>query len=180
MTIEESLGLKLSTLRIKKGDFRNDNNINWYEGGVLKSRVKFDLNTLSKPYYVNLKYRYQSEPLQTLLSLTTTPCNFGGERFWFLCPHDSCNKRCSTLFLKDELFICRECSGYLYEQQINPYYSRFLKQSKKADKLEKNIKRKFYNGKPTKKYAQFSEIEDNYFWTLINDMRGNGRRKRKG
>lgn len=39
-------------------------------------------------------------------------CNYGGERFYFLCPH--CGRRCMKLYLSGARFVCRQCGGLHY------------------------------------------------------------------
>ena len=63
------------------------------------------------------------------ISLTTTPCHYGGVRHWFLCPAvvDGvlCENRVGMLYLPPggELFGCRHCYGLTYEscQQSHKY-----------------------------------------------------------
>ncbi len=63
------------------------------------------------------------------ISITTTPCYYGGVRYWFLCPAvvDGvlCEDRVGVLYLPPggELFGCRKCYGLTYEscQQSHKY-----------------------------------------------------------
>lgn len=48
------------------------------------------------------------------LSLTHSPCNYGGVRFWLLC---SCGKRCTKLFFKRGVYACRQCQQLNYISQ---------------------------------------------------------------
>src|SRR5699024_5907916 len=45
------------------------------------------------------------------VEITTTPCNFGGERPWFLCPGEGCGERVGKLHSPPlgDLFLCRDC-----------------------------------------------------------------------
>lgn len=63
---------------------------------------------------LDLSYNCVDVGNQTI-GLTTSKCNFGGERVWFLCP--ACNKRIGVLYrppLK-QLFLCRQCHNLTYE-----------------------------------------------------------------
>jgi hypothetical protein len=57
------------------------------------------------------------------VELTSTPCNYGGSRLWFLCPlvagDGACRRRCRTLFLPygASHFGCRECHRLTYESR---------------------------------------------------------------
>ena len=63
------------------------------------------------------------------ISLTTTPCHYGGVRHWFLCPAvvDGvlCENRVGKLYLPPaaQVFGCRHCYGLTYEscQQSHKY-----------------------------------------------------------
>lgn len=52
------------------------------------------------------------------IELTSTPCYFGGQRKWFLCP--TCSRRVGTLYCKPLLdeFLCRHCNRLLYRLQL--------------------------------------------------------------
>ena len=63
------------------------------------------------------------------ISITTTPCYYGGVRHWFLCPAvvDGvlCEDRVGVLYLPPgaQVFGCRQCYGLTYEscQQSHKY-----------------------------------------------------------
>lgn len=55
------------------------------------------------------------------IPLTTTPCHFGGKRFWFRCPFvsdgKSCGRRVGRLYLPPgaRVFGCRHCHNLTYQ-----------------------------------------------------------------
>ena len=51
--------------------------------------------------------------------LEWTPCNFGGERPWFLCPRSSagCGRRVAVLYGPGKYFLCRHCYSLSYGSQ---------------------------------------------------------------
>ena len=55
------------------------------------------------------------------INLETTPCNLGGERWWFRCPlvknGSPCERRCFKLYEPPgaDYFGCRECYDLTYE-----------------------------------------------------------------
>lgn len=69
------------------------------------------------------------------IALETTPCHYGGVRFWFKCP--ACLRRVGKVYLpctmyldysrawRVEKFLCRHCWGLTYEQRREraPYWS---------------------------------------------------------
>jgi hypothetical protein len=46
--------------------------------------------------------------------ITRTACNYGGWRYWFLCP--TCKRRCGLLYRRgySEYFACRKCHDLTY------------------------------------------------------------------
>lgn len=56
------------------------------------------------------------------VELDRTPCNFGGFRPWFRCPH--CARRAGVLFLRGKTFMCRRCGGVKYSSQSDDRIGR--------------------------------------------------------
>ena len=87
----------------------------------------------------------------------STPCNYGGQRWWFLCP--ACHRRCRVLYLApgSVYFACRICHNLTYTSQQegrnkwSPFFDAIMKfpewerkygrmrSSKKRDRLEKKM-----------------------------------------
>lgn len=53
--------------------------------------------------------------------LTTTECNFGGERPWFRCPGEGCGERVGKLYSapRSDLYLCRHCHDLGYKSSQN-------------------------------------------------------------
>lgn len=51
---------------------------------------------------------------QQRVKLTTTPCNYGGKRWWFICP--SCERRCAKLYWGNT-WACQQCLNLKYYSQ---------------------------------------------------------------
>jgi hypothetical protein len=49
------------------------------------------------------------------LGIDWTPCPFGGERPWLVCP--TCGRRTACLYLNKALTACRVCAGLSYRSQ---------------------------------------------------------------
>jgi len=49
------------------------------------------------------------------IEFTSTPCHFGSERYWFICP--VCGKRVAKLYRPEgkEQFACRTCYNLTYQ-----------------------------------------------------------------
>ncbi len=61
-----------------------------------------------------LEYTHnKTDAVKQRLTLTRTPCNYGGERVWFICP--SCGKRVAVLYSGGKYFACRGCCNLTYQ-----------------------------------------------------------------
>jgi hypothetical protein len=67
--------------------------------------------------------------------LSYTPCNYGGERPWFLCPARGCGRRVAILY-RGTIFACRLCHQLVYESQREAPHYRLLR---KAQKLSERL-----------------------------------------
>jgi hypothetical protein len=57
------------------------------------------------------------EDVRETVALEWTPCNFGGERPWFLCPGAGCGRRVAVLYGPGRYFLCRHCYDLRYRSQ---------------------------------------------------------------
>ena len=74
-------------------------------------------------------YRYE-------IPVVATRCNYGGVRHWFLCPAQTCNRRCKKLYLyPGKVFVCRECLKLAYTSQNRCQLDRII--CKKWDLVDK-------------------------------------------
>jgi hypothetical protein len=59
-----------------------------------------------------LDYKHAGQPVPSYLArIVTTVPNYGGRRYWFLCPH--CGRRVRYLY-SGRLFLCRTCHNLTY------------------------------------------------------------------
>ena len=93
------------------------------------------------------------------VSLVTTPCNFGGVRYWFGCP--SCGRRAAVLYLApgDIYFMCRHCNNLSYNSRNCCPMESFGETSRQIDKLRSQIKRQTWRGRPTRKVRRLQALE---------------------
>lgn len=57
------------------------------------------------------------ESLDYPVKLQTTPCHYGGLRYWFTCPADGCGRRVAILYSAGKYFACRHCYQLAYQSQ---------------------------------------------------------------
>ena len=93
------------------------------------------------------------------VSLVTTPCNFGGVRYWFSCP--SCYGRVGVLYLPPGAvkFACRHCNDLSYHSRNRCRLGEFGHTSRQIDQLRSEIKRWTWRGRPTRKVRRLYALE---------------------
>ena len=72
---------------------------------------------LSRSYVVVQTTTRNGEPWVQKISTASTPCHFGGQRWWFWCPR--CGRRAAKLLcpLGRRHYECRVCHDANYESQ---------------------------------------------------------------
>ena len=131
-------------------------------------RINDDESYLQLTYTQTVRDKDEKTKLDYKIELLSTPCNFGGKRWWFLCPivknNLQCSRRVRKLYLSGKYFGCRSCHELCYAQQKeNHHYSmapifKVITNGQKADELRKQIKVPIYNGRLTKKMRRFMEL----------------------
>ncbi len=100
------------------------------EKGALEWRMRSSGIKLKWPVSGNLNYTQ-------FVEMTTTLPNFGGERWWFLCPE--CSRRRLVLYLATvNRFYCRDCLKLTYYSKLQDAYGRAIC---RRDKAEEALKR---------------------------------------
>lgn len=101
------------------------------------------------------------------IRIVSTDCNYGGYRYWFLCPlvikDTRCNRRIRKLYCHQNYFGCRTCLRLCYSSQNEslrhrsfPY--KLLTIDAKIAEIEASIKRRRYAKKPTKQQIQLDKL----------------------
>lgn len=72
---------------------------------------------------LTLAYSVAGESIAEPVPLTWTPCHYGGERPWFVCP--GCERRVAVLY-GGKRFRCRHCRRLVYESTREQETSRYL------------------------------------------------------
>jgi len=142
-----------------------------------QSSVGIYVNVIDKPIHIKLNYKVtdrgsgEKTDYDYKVQLTTTPCNFGGIRYWFICPLSRNSvyygRRVGTLDLAPggNYFGCRHCYNLSYESRNEPRLARFggigcpIKTERQYEDLYKQIKRWTYKGKSTRKTQKLQALE---------------------
>lgn len=125
--------------------------------------------------YISLQYTQTSrsgEPKEYLYNILMdkTTCNYGGQRFWFICPLSKngvyCGRRVAKLYKGNgDYFGCRHCYNLSYESRNETRIGRFgqlgylMKAEKQYEELYESIKRWTWRGKPTRKVRKLEKLE---------------------
>ncbi len=93
--------------------------INWSCGGEPSGSVRYriDGDTFTLDYIVREPGAEDWESIKLPVHLATTPCRYGGKRYYFLCPGLGCGRRCEVLYSAGLYFVCRKCAGLIYDSQ---------------------------------------------------------------
>lgn len=114
--------------------------------------------------YVNFRCIKNDEKKKDCwIKLATTPCNFGGERLWFMCPltvdNRACNRRVGVLYECGNFWGCRHCLNLTYKSRgLSGHQKKFgrpMTIQEITDTNEKIKGRTHYKGKMTKRYKRF-------------------------
>ena len=171
---------KIATSFLKKHDYFSgwrSGTITWTRsgwGGEHKSSVGIEVSVMNDENYLRIHYTQtdrdtgEKKDFDYKIPLTTTPCRYGGVRYWFTCPWyksgNYCGKRVGTLYKDGDYFACRHCYDLTYSsRKVNRRYKLFglfdvINLEDKAEKLEAKIKRPYYAGRPTRRQRQVEKI----------------------
>ncbi len=100
--------------------------MNWSRGGEQIGNMDFEVSTLLGDEYIRFKYTLTNNQTEVKTvydykaQIVSTPCYFGGRRWWFICPlvKDGrvCNRRVGVLYLAGgNYFGCRHCYNLTYK-----------------------------------------------------------------
>ncbi len=153
----------------KDGGYRSGV-INWSYNGENKNSIGLIANIgEDKDNYIKLQYTHTSnwtgekESMDYRVELTTTPCNYGGKRYWFICPLSKneryCGRRVGVLFSIGKWFGCRHCGEICYAVQLQSGNFRIGSVSEPdVEKAYNEIKRFYYNGKLTRRHKRYLRL----------------------
>ncbi|TSC85807.1 MAG: hypothetical protein G01um10147_1083 [Microgenomates group bacterium Gr01-1014_7] len=127
--------------------------ISWPSGGLV---AHVEVSTSKNPN-IELSYTLKGQngdvkDINYRLRLATSPCYFGGRRWWIVC---QCGRRIGVLYRGDNYFRCRHCYSLTYRSRnekkslrSNPLF-RTLNDVLRISNLKDKIKREVYGGEPT-------------------------------
>lgn len=103
---------------------------------------------------------YPNSDIAYEIALTTTQCNYGGKRYWFICV--LCKNRYGVLYKPSysNYFACRKCFDLTYKScKLSGHDKKYGNYASllELNEIQANIKRFFYKGEFTKRYKRHLE-----------------------
>ena len=109
--------------------------LTWTCNGEKSGSVMFEVK--SKHFILSFRYREVGgswESVEQRIPFDSTPCNYGGWRYWFLCP--GCGRRVALLCGAGRFFQCRHCYKLTYGSKLE---SKADQRLRKAQKLREKL-----------------------------------------
>tara|TARA_R100000935_G_scaffold21876_4_gene40470 strand:- start:18372 stop:18965 length:594 start_codon:yes stop_codon:yes gene_type:complete len=162
--------LQLEASQLKKWGYLEPNQIKsgivtWSTNGSKTASISIMVNNNSEFPFIELDYKYGGEPRNYKIYLDTVPSNLGKGYVWyFICPE--IKKRCRKLYSIGGYFLHREAfRGCMYEKQTHSkkwremerIYGAYFDSDKLYLELYSKNFRKYYKGKPTRRYLKIME-----------------------
>lgn len=73
------------------------------------------ISVLVGEHDLTLDYLANGEPITQRIWRDSTPCHYGGQRDWLICPR--CGKRVAAVYFGRHRFACRTCNRLSYSSQ---------------------------------------------------------------
>jgi len=166
-TVEASCDLTVFQLRrfgMLQGDRHTATVVTWVMRHTGKeSHVRVEVNMIGEPHAKLTYLAFDNEgnvtPYDSEVTLVTTPCNLGGVRYWFICP--ACSRRVGGLYIapEDRYFRCRHCNNLTYHSPNRVMMETFGHTSRQIEKLQPEIKRWTWGGRPTRKARRLYALQ---------------------
>lgn len=145
-----------------KPNQKQSGTVTWSSNGNKTGSISIQVNTQSESPYLLLDYKCNEAPINYRVQLVSALSNLGKGFVWyFICPHTG--KRCRKLYLADTYFYHRSAfTGCMYETQTKSKRDRNLNKilglkfqpEHLYEQLYKKNFKKYYSGKPTKRYLK--------------------------
>ena len=185
---------KISTRFLKENGYFSSiwrsGTITWTSGwSETKSSVSIQVSVMDDEGYLRIYYTQtdrgtgEKKDFDFKIPLLTTPCNYGGKRYWFKCPWykngQYCGRRVGVLYKNGDYFACRHCYNLTYSSRnASARYKGFVS-IPDLENQEEKVKRTYYAGKPTKKYRKLLKMEEQFEDGFIRMATGLNKRLKK-
>lgn len=134
--------------------------VDWSRNGIKHSSISIRTHISDDEKYLELDYKANDEPRNYKVQIVSVPSNLGkGSVWYFLCPQTY--KRCRKLYLVGGYFLHREAfKQCMYKSQtytknwrdLENIFGSYFDIDNYYEQLYSKHFKKYYKGKPTKKY----------------------------
>ncbi|MGB2580625.1 MAG: hypothetical protein WBC83_02925 [Minisyncoccia bacterium] len=162
---------------LKKHNYLNGygrGNMQWSQNGNPTGNINIKVYTTTEPRIeFSYKIKKHSETIWNEMDyqfqMVKIPCHFGGFKWYFVCGlyknQVYCGRRARILYEVGNYFGCRKCADLSYEscnegKRFRGGLFRILMKESEAEDFYLSLKRKFYKGKPTRKYRKYLRLEN--------------------
>lgn len=196
-TCETSRGMSISFLK-KNGYLSGSDKsgtITWTHGwsgskssiGIVGCVYGYDPHF--RLHYTHTDFYGVKTNLDYNIEVVSTPCYFGGKRYWLICPlirnGISCRKRIGVIYGAGKYYGCRRCHELAYQSQQETHSGIWHALGKSVfsdlDDRVSAMRVKYWRGRPTKRYLRLLQKMDNLpdldALTTITDMLANRSQK---
>jgi len=145
--------------------------LTWGRGDAKSASVKLSVTRNGDKRYLHFEYTYtnrqkdKNTELDYYVQLESTPCYFGGKRWWFTCPASVngkyCGRRVGVLYWAGKYFACRHCYKLVYEssRKHRSFYEGLSKRFEISDKYKKICAGKGRKGFSKRELSQIAKLE---------------------
>ena len=158
-TVEEGLQIEITNF-VKEGVIqpgcRTSGIITWKRFIGAAISIGYDNECFMENGHIQLNYRIanitgESQVLSYRIELMTTEPNYGGFRWWFVCPNQDCTRMVTKLYMPggSKYFLCRTCQKLTYTScresgKYNSLYNSIADEtgidSKRVKQILKNLR----------------------------------------
>ena len=167
---------KIETSFLKKHGYLS----NWRSGTITwthgysgnKSSVGIETSPHGDEPYLRIHYTQtdrdtgEKKDFDYKVPMVTTPCRYGGKRYWFICPWYKngayCGRRVGTLYKDGDYFACRHCYNLTYSSRNESRRFGSFVSIPGVEKAETDVKRRYYRGKPTRKFRRYLKMANRF------------------
>ena len=142
---------QISIFFLRRQGFLNEGwrfgTVAWSRNGENTGRITIQSCIKENEKYIRFIYTQtnndtgENKDFDYKVQLTTTSCNYGGVRYWFVCSltknGNYCGRRVGVLYKSGDYFGCRHCYDLVYKSNRDKYPVTSIPE---LEELEKNIK----------------------------------------
>jgi hypothetical protein len=184
---------KISTVTLRKAGFFKGLSVGSLTWERSDGKVVIDIeastigdNYLRLQYPMKDQQGREAKQIDYKMHLVSTPCRFGGKRFWLICPasvrDNYCGRRVSVLYRYGDYFACRHCHNVTYASRNLSGKHKTLGYAHlyaNLDYLRRLQRHTHYRGIVTRRYRQYLRIEQKVFDSYKDFLRIIGEKIKK-